>query len=152
MSQTTLTLPYVFTVTIWSSLHFWTDLFGVGQLGWNTSSSSVSMLSILHSGTRHFLSPSCDRRRFQLLLRLPELRDRRRQGERQGEGRGDILGERRGESRGDARILELVCKEKTSIIFPYLTQHRVRKAVLTFILIVFVDFKYFLYNMFFGVI
>lgn len=106
------------------------------------------MLSILHSGTRHFLSPSCDRRRFQLLLRLPELRDRRRQGERQGEGRGDILGERRGESRGDARILEFVCKEKTSIIL----QHRVRKAVLTFILIVFVDFKYFLYYMFFGVI
>lgn len=88
-------------------------LFGVGQLGWNTSSSSVSMLSILHSGTRHFLSPSCDRRRFQLLLRLPELRDRRRQGERQGEGRGDILGERRGESRGDARILEFVEEDLT---------------------------------------
>lgn len=75
------------------------------------------MLSILHSGTRHFLSPSCDRRRFQLLLRLPELRDRRRHGERQGEGRGDILGDSRGERRGDARILELVCKEKISIIF-----------------------------------
>lgn len=94
----------------------WTDLWGVGvgQLGWNTSSSSVSRLSILHSGTRHLRSPSWDRRRFQLLLRLPELRDRRRQGERQGPGRGDMRGERRGERRGDARKLELVCKENGS--------------------------------------
>lgn len=82
------------------------------------------MLSILHSGTRHFLSPSCDRRRFQLLLRLPELRDRRRHGERQGEGRGEILGERRGERRGDARILELVCKEKVLIAFNQIVKNR----------------------------